>query len=75
MFNIFFSIIGTPSQENWPHDALVQCASFPEFPPVPLNTLCSNASNLAIELASLTLKFDSKARPTASACLTHAYFA
>jgi serine/threonine protein kinase len=71
------SILGTPSQTQWPEGyrlAKQLGISFPSFQSVSLQTIIPNASADAIALLSDMLKFEAEKRPGASQILQHPYF-
>jgi hypothetical protein len=71
------SILGTPSHKTWSEG--YQLASkigltFPQFQPVNLSSIITNANPEAISLMSEMLKFDPQKRITVPQILQHPYF-
>lgn len=72
-----FQKLGTPSQSNWPKDAVIDRQSYPDYDTQPLALLIPKIYQLdknAIDLISSILRFDPHRRPTAAECLHHSYF-
>lgn len=72
------SILGTPTQTTWSEGfrlAAQMGFNFPQFPPVPLQTIIPNASEDAIQLITEMLKYDAHKRPSAQQVLQHSFFA
>ena len=71
------SILGTPTQSSWSEGfrlASQMAFTFPQFNPVPLETIIPNASEEAIQLISEMIKYDAHKRPSAQQVLQHPYF-
>ena len=71
------SILGTPTHDTWPdgiHKANFIGFKFPNCNKVELETIIPNASEDAIDLMKLMLKWDPNSRETASNLLNHKFF-
>lgn len=71
------SILGTPTQSNWPQGLKLATAmnfKFPRFNPTPLSQIIQNASPEAIQLLTDLMHYDPKKRPTAAQALQYPYF-
>ncbi|KAG2485704.1 hypothetical protein HYH03_015589 [Edaphochlamys debaryana] len=72
------SIMGTPTQQNWPEGLKLAAAMnfrFPQFAPTPLSKIITNACPEAIDLMTQLCQWDPNRRPTAVQALQHPYFA
>ncbi len=71
---VLCSILGTPSESEWPEghqSAFRKKIKFPEFPKVSLATVMPNASESAIELMEKMLEWNPIRRPSAKDILEH----
>lgn len=71
------SIMGTPTQSNWPEGLKLATAMnfrFPQFSPTPLSKIITNACPDAIDLITSLCAWDPNKRPTAVQCLQHPYY-
>ena len=71
------SVLGTPTQQNWPEGLKLAAAMnfrFSQFAPTPLSSLIPNASPEAIKLMQDLMLWDPKKRPTASQALQYPFF-
>eukprot|EP00027_Filamoeba_sp_ATCC50430_P010440 CAMPEP_0168559338 /NCGR_PEP_ID=MMETSP0413-20121227/10467_1 /TAXON_ID=136452 /ORGANISM="Filamoeba nolandi, Strain NC-AS-23-1" /LENGTH=141 /DNA_ID=CAMNT_0008590553 /DNA_START=460 /DNA_END=881 /DNA_ORIENTATION=- len=70
-----FAALGTPTEEIWPGmTSLPDYVPYNPCPPTPFKQLFTAASDDAIDLLSLMLKFDPNQRCTATEALKHPYF-
>lgn len=70
-------ILGTPNEKVWPNLAKLpdyNKISFAEMPPIPLEKIVPEASELAIDLIKCFLVYISKDRLSADKALLHSYF-
>lgn len=75
--NKICSVLGTPTQQNWPEGLKLASKmnfSFPKYVPTPFQQIVSNASKEAIQLMKDMLDYDPKKRPTAAEALQYPYF-
>lgn len=71
------SVMGTPTQQNWPDGIKLAAAMnfrFPQFSPTPMQKIVTNACPEGIELITQMCAWDPNKRPTAVQCLQHPYF-
>lgn len=71
------SVLGTPSQKEWPEGYQLAGAmnfKFPKCPPVPLGNLIPNASPEGISLMCDLISWNSQKRPTSREAMKRAYF-
>jgi serine/threonine protein kinase len=72
------SVLGTPSQDNWPEGfelaEKMGGFQFPKFNQTPLASLVPNASPEAIQLMEALLAYNPKKRPTCEQALQFKYF-
>jgi len=71
------SVLGSPTPSNWPDGiklATTMNFKFPQFISTPLGQIIPQASGEAINLMTELLRYDPKARPTASQALQHPFF-
>lgn len=76
LFKIF-TILGTPTQKNWPDSSRLagkMNIKFPQYPPENLETIIPNASEDGLSLIKLMLTYDPLKRPSASQLLQHEFF-
>ncbi|XP_053206954.1 cyclin-dependent kinase 4-like [Panonychus citri] len=69
-----FSVIGSPSESEWPEEAYFPCNSYAGFKAIPLNTLLPEMPPEACELLKAMLRFNPRLRITAKEALNHVYF-
>lgn len=72
------SVIGAPSQQDWPegHKLAAKIGfKFPQFVPTKLGTLIPNASHEGVDIMERQLKWDPAKRLSVSQLLQHGYFA
>ena len=70
-------VIGSPDARSWPDGLRLAAAmnfKFPQCAPVPLASVLPTASPAAVQLVHELLKWDPKARPTATQALQSPYF-
>jgi serine/threonine protein kinase len=70
-----FSILGTPSEADWPEDSSVMRNSFSACKPRDLADMIPEMDTQAKDLLQKMLRFDPLKRITAAEALTHPYFA
>ncbi|KAL7058268.1 hypothetical protein AAHC03_016401 [Spirometra sp. Aus1] len=71
------SVLGTPSQKEWPEGYQLAGAmnfKFPKCPPIPLGNLIPNASPEGISLMCDLISWNSQKRPTSREAITPIYF-
>jgi protein kinase len=76
--NKICSVLGTPSQADWPEGYRLAAHlnfSFPHYVSTSLESLIPNASSEAIQLMRALMQWDPAKRLTAEQCLQHPYFA
>jgi serine/threonine protein kinase len=70
-----FSVVGTPSEEDWPERAAVARSNFRESPPRVWADVVPEMDPQAQDLVQRMLTFDPNRRITAHEALLHPYFA
>ncbi|XP_018016912.1 serine/threonine-protein kinase MAK isoform X2 [Hyalella azteca] len=71
-------VIGTPEKADWPEGYILAKAmnfKFPQFTPMNLSSIVTNASPEALRLMSDMLLWNPTKRPTAQQCFKYPYFA
>jgi protein kinase len=71
------SVLGTPTQQNWPEGLkLAQRMNFkfPQMVPTPLQSIVPNASPEGLQLMQKMLEYDPSKRPSASQALQYPWF-
>ena len=71
------SVLGTPTQKNWPEGLRLAKQigfSFPQMVQTPLRQLLPNAGSAALDVMNLMIQWDPEARPKASQLLRHPFF-
>lgn len=73
---MFFSILGTPSEQEWPG-----VTSFPDFKPsfpkwnrTDIASIVTNLDDAGLDLLDALLVYDPAGRISAKQCVIHAYF-
>ena len=71
---IYFRIIGTPPQEEWPENVSLGWSAFPYRHSKPMKTVIPNLSDAGLDLIQNMLIFNPHKRLTAVQALQHQYF-
>lgn len=69
-----FSVIGSPSESEWPEESYFSCNAYAGFKPANLNVLIPEMASDACELLKAMLRFNPRLRITAKEALNHVYF-
>ena len=75
---LFFQVLGTPTEENWPGISMSEELQNYNFPPYPAEPLVKRAPRLdaeGIDLVSKFLLYEARKRVSAKEGMHHSYFA